>query len=474
MSPEPLSNAERELVDRWLALDHYVGWLDEAPNLAFLSRGTRAERHVIASMGMALDYKNPLWRDDEYGRLSIWQDIVAPPFFERYFCSMPPFNILEVPPEVGFASYFWHGVEWNFMIPVRVGDEFRVFVEKPRLQVLEIDRGAGRCLLETATVQRHVNQNGDTASSLVRKQLVTITAERRTGLMNAEADVVQHPSYPYSAEELAALDRLYDSESLRGAVPRVLDDVFLGEALQPVVHGPITPWYEINTFSCIESAARLPPREIARRSPGRPTIIVDPVTNVSHFAAEWHINPRVAQLVGQGAPSATLLQLERIYGRLLTNWCGDAGRILTLDIRNQADVKLGDALVGFGEVTATQLRETDCVVSVELWLASQRGEIAGLGFATVSLPKGSAATNRQQIARGFVQYRPGQEVQVAELSQVPCGPLAILAGARAKFIAVIQFQAEQTPFVKIELLEEHQGLPAGRQVAVRMNWITPL
>src|SRR6185503_2855384 len=44
----------------------------------------------------------------------------------------------------------------------------------------------------------------------------------------------------YSAEALAAIKRAYETEEIRGATPRMWDDVKVGEAMPEVVKGPLT------------------------------------------------------------------------------------------------------------------------------------------------------------------------------------------------------------------------------------------
>lgn len=473
-TPNQYSAAEERMLAEWIAQDHFVGWItDPIPAGEGTPIRVREATHdAVARMGSALDYKNPLWRNDAYARTTDWGEILPLPLFERYVCSTPPFIHLTVPPDVAStASYYWGGVTWHMRRRVRLGDRLKCYLERPKLRDLSVDADAVR-RLELRTVQRFVNQRDEDVSSLERKVFVTIDpASTAPSILTEYGDpVAQAAPYSYTTQEIDHFDQIADSETIRGSEPRLWESVAEGDRLQPIVHGPITVWHDLTVFACIEDAVWLPVREIQRRAPGRPTIVVDPTTNVSHFAAEWHLDPRVAQAVGHAAPGVTMLQLERAYARVLSNWIGDLGFVQKLDFRNHADVKLGDTVVAHGRVEGKDELDGERTVDITVWLENQRGVVVGLGTAHVQLPS-ALPTPYEPEANGGVGLRVGERVRINEGSQWSAPAHEALTGSLAEIVG-IRFPG---PFVDLRTVQTvSETAPENGQITLPSASVTPV
>jgi acyl dehydratase len=73
-------------------------------------------------------------------------------------------------------------------------------------------------------------------------------------------------------------------------------------------------------------------------------------------------------------------------GELVTNWIGEDGRLLELDVSYRAIDFPGDAATCVGKVTDTRIEDGVGLVELEIGLRQEDGTISTPGRALVSLP----------------------------------------------------------------------------------------
>ncbi len=73
-------------------------------------------------------------------------------------------------------------------------------------------------------------------------------------------------------------------------------------------------------------------------------------------------------------------------GNLMTSWAGPRARLLRLAYQNRGMSVAGDTLNCGGKVTAKKIEGTKGLVTCQVWIENQKGEITTSGEAVVQLP----------------------------------------------------------------------------------------
>jgi acyl dehydratase len=182
---------------------------------------------------------NPLYCDPGYGKNTRWGGLIAPPNFT--YCmgenaAPPPTpeqkQELKGDPFAGLGSY-QAAMEFEYYRPLRAGDHCQVI----RAQVGVEDkpsRFGGR----TAHVTHDFLYANGEGQVVTIQRGTWINAERHTSRERSG----QKPPLtfdPYTDEQLAEIDALYDTETRRGSETRYFEDVEIGAEIQPRVKGPL-------------------------------------------------------------------------------------------------------------------------------------------------------------------------------------------------------------------------------------------
>ena len=187
----------------------------------------------------------------------------------------------------------------------------------------------------------------------------------------------------YSADELAAIRRAYATEEIRGATPRVWDDVKFGDEMAPVVKGPLTV---TSVVAFVQGWGSLYVRahglafEMFER---HPALGIPNDFGVPEPPERVHWDEAMARAVG--VPGAYDYGPERVawLGHLVTNWMGDAGFLRRLDAKVLRHNLIGDTTWCRGRVSG---KGAGGVVTLELHGTNQRGETIASATAEVVLP----------------------------------------------------------------------------------------
>jgi acyl dehydratase len=187
----------------------------------------------------------------------------------------------------------------------------------------------------------------------------------------------------YSADELAAIKRAYQTEEIRGASPRLWDDVRVGDSIPEVVKGPLTI---TSVVAFVQGWGSLYVRghglafDLFER---HPALGIPNDFGVPEPPERVHWDEAIARAVG--VPGAYDYGPERVawLGHLVTNWMGDAGFLRRLDAKVLRHNLIGDTTWCRGRVTG---KAPGGLVTLELTGTNQRGETIASGAAEVVLP----------------------------------------------------------------------------------------
>lgn len=328
-----------------------------------------AIRHFAHGIGDV----NPLWLDADYAAGTRHGGIVAPPTF-LCSCGMPR--------SVGLPGVhaLYTGSAWTFHRPVEAGERIETSVT---LRALEEKAGdfAGRQLLETD-------------EAIYRDAAGEVVATLRSHVMRTERDKARSKGkyaeltpHVYAPEEIEAIVAAVEAEAIRGAEPRYWDDTAVGDAIQPVVKGPLTVTDMIGWLQGW-GGMFVRPHGIGHRWRKRhpAAYTVDPF-GIPDVPERVHWDTEFARAAG--APAAYDYGPQRIawLGQLMTNWMGDDGWLRALDVEVRRMNIVADTTWCRGEVVDRSISDGRALVRCRVEAVNQRDEATAFGEAVVELPR---------------------------------------------------------------------------------------
>ena len=341
-----------------------------------------ATRDTIRHFCNGIGDDNPLYRDQAYAVETRHGEIIAPPSF-LYSCYI-------VSGGGGFPGVhgFMAGNDWEFFKTVRLGDSITVTLRYTDLVVKEKSEYAGR----TAIPYREGffwNQHGE----LVARALGwSVRAERKAAKEKGKYQQIK--KYEYTPDELQAIEDAYDAEEIRGNAPRYWEDVAVGDALVPVVKGPLNHT-DIQGFSAGCHGAATTGRGGAhkfglaykRRHPA--WAYKDPVTGVVDTPERVHVSSTMSDEIA--IPAAYDYGHQRLSWlfHVVTNWMGDDGFLKRFYGELRRFNLLGDTTWCQGNVIKKYEENGEHLVDIEIRAENQRGEVTAPGRVTVCLPSRS-------------------------------------------------------------------------------------
>jgi acyl dehydratase len=325
---------------------------------------------------------NPLWCDPTYAESSPWGALLAPPSFvfplnrilSGYVGGLPGIHAM------------WAGADLTWHEPFRRG--MAIETEASLKDLVEHQtRFAGRSIQQIYTVS-YRDQDG------------TLLAEGDSWCFRTERDTARElgskydeakenrQQLSYTADDLAKIWDLYAKEQRRGAEPRRLGEVKVGDELPVMPKGPMTVTgfiaYAQGWGGLYIRANRLAYQQL-RKHPG---LGIPNEFGIPDVPERVHWDTDLATLVG--TPAAYDYGPERCSWLMhhLTDWMGDAGFLRRHSCRIRRHNPVGEWLTISGKVTAI-VEDTDGSPLVEVTQEARNnfGELSALGTGLVRLPE---------------------------------------------------------------------------------------
>jgi acyl dehydratase len=338
-----------------------------------------ATRDNIRHYAHGIGDDNPLWCDPEYAAKTRYGRLVAPPAFvfplnrilSGYVGGLPGVHAM------------WAGANLTWHKPMLRGDEFTTKAWLKDL-IEHNTRFAGRAIQQIYHVDYYNQHNelvADGDSWCFRTERDT-ARERGTKYTETKQKA---PVY-YSRDDLAKIFALYEAEPVRGATPRYIEDVKVGDKLPTMVKGPMTVTgfiaYAQGWGGLYIRANRLAWKQL-RKHPG---LGIPNKFGILDVPERVHWDDDLAAQVG--TPAAYDYGPERTSWMThhLTDWMGDDGflRHLSAEIRRHNPV--GDTLYINGEVTRIFQEAGAHYVEVTQTAHQQDGELSVRSKGIVQLP----------------------------------------------------------------------------------------
>jgi acyl dehydratase len=342
-----------------------------------------AIRHFAHAYGDS----NPIYSDPGYAAASVRSELVAPPLFPiaTGIPEAPDDDARDVdvaallgtpPPTVPSAD------RWTLHAPITVG--LRLGRESRLHDVtLEDDRPSAWIVRVAERTEYRSEETVYATHDRIRRYG---PGARDDGRSAARALAT------YTHAELTEIERLYDAELVRGARPLHVRDVRPGDALGPIVKGPLTVTdlitYRAGVGPGPLGAAALRLGHLHRRV--RPELWSPNEHGVAETLERRHWDEQYARSLGY--PTAYDYSHTRLnwLAHLLANWMGDGGWAWELQGAASAHNYVGDTHWIAGEVRTVIDAGVVGSVVVDLTARNQLDEVTFTGTGAVLLPNDDA------------------------------------------------------------------------------------
>lgn len=324
------------------------------------------------SLGIGDD--NPLWYDKTYAKTTPLGCNLAPPSF--LFSVGIGVVQMGLPGVHGFHG----GSDWRWFRPIVHGAEIELLIWLD--DVVERTSSMGG-----KSVINYYSSVYYTQDNEVLAYLRSWTHRIERGAARDRGKESGFKPQRWTDEELRAIEAGYDNERVRGATPRYWEDVKEGEALDPIVKGPLCLSDMIGFYAGL-MVAPTPANKIAYkdyrqhpkwwfRNPENGGL--EPVVRV-------HENLQAAHNAGVPAPYDVGVQRHAWLVHLVTNWMGDAAFLVANHGEYRAFNYFGDVHWFTGKVVRKFVEEGEHRVELALAGTNQHGKITTPGSAIVALP----------------------------------------------------------------------------------------
>ena len=340
---------------------------------------TEVSRDGVRHFAHGIGDDNPLWSEPDYAAATQYGGLIAPPsfvfplnrIFSGYVGGLPGVHAM------------WSGANTTWHRPFKVGEAVTTEAFLKDL-IPHQTRFAGRAIQQIYHV-----------TFLVGEEIV---AEGDSWCFRTERDTARELGTKYESarrEGPAVLDqealqrvwKEYDSEQIRGAEPRFVEDVRVGDELPGMVKGPMT----VTGFIAFAQgwgglyirANRLAYKQIKKH----PGLGIANAYGIPDVPERVHWDDDLAKLVG--TPRAYDYGPERTSWLLhnITDWMGDDGFIVNHEAQIRRHNVVGEIVRIRSHVSAiVEGVQGRRLVEVTQRAENQDGELSATGLALVELP----------------------------------------------------------------------------------------
>lgn len=326
-----------------------------------------AVRHFV----YGTDDDNPLWSDPGHAAKAKPGRLQAPP---AYLVSVLYPMLHGAPMKAPLASLIG-GVEYEWFERVFVGD--RLTGEARQKDFYEKRSKEGRRL--NFVISEVVYRNQDDVA--VGKATGTMIMATQVGLQV----MLEHQVPRYSEADVAKLERTWRAEGRRGAEPRFVEGVAVGEELPPIVRGPLTIGDMIAWNAAIGPSYKAGRWGFLDLDKSPHTAMVNPATGFPVKYSQQHEDVNMAAGRGMPAPFDNGVMRFAWVAPLVTNWIGDDGFLKRLYVQVRAPGLYGDLVTYTGKVSGKD--DATGLVKIDVAGTNQKGQVATVANADVVLPR---------------------------------------------------------------------------------------
>lgn len=334
---------------------------------------TEAHPDAVRHFCWGIGDENPLFCDPAYGAQSRWRTGLAPG------CFLYTVDSTIVAPKLRGIQWMYGGTRWEWYKPICHHERFTT-----RVKLIDAVEKRGR------KARAFIVQTGESMfygadGSLIARAVGTTA---RTPRARAEGGLKYEPraAHRYSTQELQDIGKDILAEQVRGAAPRLWNEVAVGDRLSPIVKGPLNITDMICWYSGAGHTYKAHARAVRHRNRHPADAFVNQETGAQDSAARGHAEEKMAREVGM--PGGYDVGPQRIswLGQLMTDWVGDAGIVRVLDVKLRRPNIFGDVSLCRGQIVDKRVEGGALLVDVEVYVENQLGERTAEGTAVAELP----------------------------------------------------------------------------------------
>jgi len=339
---------------------------------------TEVTRDAIYHLALAIGDLSPLYLDEDYARKTRWGTLIAPPIIVQTMDTLRAVGHSGLPEGLPGVHSIWTGSLYEWERVVKLGDRLRADCYLKSLSEKESTFGGGRALYQTYEAVyydqdgRRVGLRNDTWIRIERSK----TREKKK---YGEIALAQ-----WTPADIARFQEEYRRQTR--ATERYWDDVKVGDALGPLLKGPLTPTAEIafESFFGIYLVGNL---VAARLYDKHPALMIPNEQGVPEPPQRVHWDNAFTQRL-LGLPGAYDLGPERCAWLCqgMTDWIGDQGLLTRIEARYHKFNYMGDVTWVKGQVSDKFERDGKAYVRCELQCVNHRDEVTATATAEAELP----------------------------------------------------------------------------------------
>jgi len=332
---------------------------------------------------------NPLWWDPAYALASPWKAQIAPPAYMYTHTTgirtseHAQMTMEEFLPGVGSL---WAGEHWRWRRPAQVGERISAETFLTEVVVNDNTKFGGRSVSHTERAE-YRTPDGELVADVDH-----IIKRFDRGQAKSRGTYAKRPLAVYTADDRARLDAHYAGEAKalrRGDRPRYVEDVRVGEAVGPMLKGPLNLGNMIGFLMGYGSSQRSTNRMMHDSLVEHPNFkMIHPQSGIADNFEAPHWEDAYAQAMG--LPSGYDFGAQRCswFTHLLTDWAGDHGFLEELEFRLLKPNFMGDVTWLNGSVVSVD--PAAARVQIRIDAVNQLDQTSATGLATVRLPSRAA------------------------------------------------------------------------------------
>lgn len=367
--------------------DESIERLRELIGVEFPTNGTEdATPFAIRRWCDGVGDDNPLYTDPDHASRTRFGTLVAPPTF-LYSCqSGKPRRLTATGSTMGLPKVFgmWSRDSWQWYEPILAGDHIHGTESLEGVRERTEGQFTERAVIQTI-LKKFYNQH-DKLVGEYRKNITQF--DRRPDRKHAPPG-----RHPYTKDEIKRIREQYEAEPgmRRGSTPRYWEDVQVGEAVGPMVKGPLTITTMLGWTLGYGSTLAMTNRLMHQHLRDNPADeLINEETNVYDSLTARHYDEHLAAQAGLPGPYDVGGMRGSWCGHFLTDWMGDDADLIALDMKLVRPNIMGDTTWINGKVSS---KFPDGVVECSIECTNQREEPTAIATGRVRLPLKESATD---------------------------------------------------------------------------------
>ncbi|MFT4011279.1 MAG: MaoC family dehydratase N-terminal domain-containing protein [Nocardioidaceae bacterium] len=320
---------------------------------------------------------NPLWRDPTYAAESRWGGLLAPPSI------LYAVDATIVAPKLAGWQWIYAGTRFTWFDVIRAGDTFDATAT-----LVDVELKSGRRFSSWAL------QSGQVDYRIRGSNRLLATAIGRTARtprqQPAPRPAPEGPPRRRDREVIDLADLVGDltPQVRRGSRPRWAEDVAIGDAVGPLVRGPlrlddIVRWYRgaqgaLHYGGAHGDAVRYRQRHRDYETNTR--------TGAKDATARGHFQAEEGRAVGMEGAYDVGPQRISWAASMLTDWAGDDGFLCHLSVDVLKPNLVGHTTAWTGQVVAMDAVGNNHMAGLTIVAHNQFGDVTARGQASVALP----------------------------------------------------------------------------------------